>query len=124
MERTVPELPTNNTDLMPSERTKQLKMKNKDKHVSKNIPYNSFISSHSGSFFSVIKQKEYKRTLNQTDTDPSLKSPPPPHNPSPAQQIWIRWKITSLLSVIDEDNLFLFNSLKFQFSCVPVAYSK
>ena len=80
MERTVPELPTNNTDLMPSERTKQLKMKNKDKHVSKNIPYNSFISSHSGSFFSVIKQKEYKRTLNQTDTDPSLKSPPPPQS--------------------------------------------
>ena len=83
MERTVPELPTNNTDLMPSERTKQLKMKNKDKHVSKNIPYNSFISSHSGSFFSVIKQKEYKRTLNQTDTDPSLKSPPPPTIPRP-----------------------------------------
>ena len=89
MERTVPELPTNNTDLMPSERTKQLKMKNKDKQTrkqKKNIPYNSFISSHSGSFFSVIKQKEYKRSLNQTDTDPSLKSPPP-HNTSPAQQI-------------------------------------
>ena len=35
MERTVPELPTNNTDLMPSERTKQLKMKNKDKQTRK-----------------------------------------------------------------------------------------
>ena len=33
MERTVPELPNNNTDLMPSERTKQLKMKNKDKQT-------------------------------------------------------------------------------------------
>ena len=80
MERTVPELPTNNTDLMPSERTKQLKMKNKDKHVSKNIPYNSFISSHSGSFFSVLKQKEYKPSLNQIDIDSSIEplSPPPP----------------------------------------------
>ena len=78
MERTVPELPTNNTDLMPSERTKQLKMTKW--HVIKNIPYKSLISSHSGSFFSVIKQKEYKRTLNQTDTDPSLKSPPPPQS--------------------------------------------
>ena len=83
MERTVPELPTNNTDLMPSERTKQLKMKNKDKHVSKNIPYNSFISSHSGSFFSVLKQKEYKPSLNHIDIDSSIKPlPPPPHNPS------------------------------------------
>ena len=84
MERTVPELPTNNTDLMPSERTKQLKMKNKDKHVSKNIPYNSFISSHSGSFFSVLKQKEYKPSLNQIDIDSSIEPlfPPPPHNPS------------------------------------------
>ena len=78
MERTVPELPTNNTDLMPSERTKQLKMKNKDKHVSKNIPYNSFISSHSGSFFSVLKQKEYKPSLNHIDIDSSIKSSPPP----------------------------------------------
>ena len=82
MERTVPELPTNNTDLMPSERTKQLKMKNKDKQTRKQKhTIQQFHLVTLRFLFFCLKQKEYKPSLNHIDIDSSIK-PLPPYNPS------------------------------------------